>query len=59
MLAGDVKLEGVANTPEHHVAIQRDLNKLEKWAHRSLRKFNKSSAKSCTWGGTIPCTNIC
>ncbi|KAK4815937.1 hypothetical protein QYF61_010194 [Mycteria americana] len=39
--ADDTKLGGVADRPEDHAAIQRDLNRLEKWADRNLMKFNK------------------
>ncbi|KAK4818016.1 hypothetical protein QYF61_004129 [Mycteria americana] len=43
--AGDTKLEGVANMPEGCAAIQRDPNRLEKWANRILMKFNKGKCK--------------
>lgn len=33
-----------------------ELNSLEKWANRSLIKFNRENAKSCIWGGITPCT---
>lgn len=46
----DTKLRGMADTPEGHAAIQRDLDRLEKWADRNLTKF-KAKCKSCTWGG--------
>jgi len=53
------KLGGVADTPEGCAAIQRDLERLKKWAVRNLIRFIRKSAKSCTWGGTPPCINIC
>jgi len=40
--ADDTKLGEVADTPEGHAAIQRDLNRLEcKWSDRNRVKFNK------------------
>ncbi|GAB0186588.1 mitochondrial enolase superfamily member 1 [Grus japonensis] len=41
--ADDTKLGGMADTPEGHAAIQRDLNKLKKWADRNLMKFKEKS----------------
>lgn len=40
-LAGNTKLEGVANRPESCAAIQRDLDRLESWAERNTVRFNK------------------
>lgn len=31
----------MADTPEGHPAIQRDIDRLKKWAGRTLMKFNK------------------
>ena len=39
--AGDTKLGGVANTPEDCATIQRDLDRLERWAEKESMKFNK------------------
>ncbi|XP_074429625.1 sperm-associated microtubule inner protein 4 [Larus michahellis] len=41
--ADDTKSGGVADTPEGHDAIQRDLNRLEKWIYRNLTRFNKEA----------------
>lgn len=41
----DTKLEGTADAWDECVAIQKDLDRLENWADRNVRKFNKGICK--------------
>ncbi|KAK4823433.1 hypothetical protein QYF61_002119 [Mycteria americana] len=43
--ADDTKLEGMADSPEGHAAIQRDLDRLNKCADRNLMKVKKGKCK--------------
>jgi len=43
--ADDTKLCGAVNKLEGRDAIQRELNKLERWAQAKLMKFNKVKYK--------------
>ncbi|KAK4823863.1 hypothetical protein QYF61_007511 [Mycteria americana] len=51
--ADDAKLGGVADTPDGCAAIQRDLDRLEKWAERDL-KFKKGKCEVLHLGRNNP-----
>jgi len=52
--ADDTKMSGAVGMPEGQDVIQKDLDKLEKWACVNLMKFTKAKYKVLHWSQSNP-----
>lgn len=51
---GSAELGVAVDSLEGHAAIQKDLDRLEKWAHRNLRQLNKRKCQILNQGRNKP-----
>lgn len=43
--ANDIKLSGEVKTSEGRATLKKDLDRLEEWVNKNIRKFNKDKSQ--------------